>query len=132
MADSTITRADLIQRLRDWPATGGRADAFSAAFVGDLMSEAADALAAAYGTKRAPSHTGACLGLDGMSVNLRYRDGSAEFVTNEDNSDVVEEDGRRLYIARLPVSEVFALRQWLIDCLPEQLADVGLAPGGAR
>jgi hypothetical protein len=33
---------DIVERLRDWPATAPRKDAFSSHFVGDMLTEAAD------------------------------------------------------------------------------------------
>lgn len=79
---------------------------------------------AAYGDKRRPYHSGACIGICGLSVNLRFSDGSAEFVFSEEDLELINEEGRDLYIARLPASEILALRQSLIDYLPASEAEI--------
>lgn len=73
---------------------------------------------AAYGDKRRPHYTHAAIGCDGVSVNLCFADGSAEFVFAEEELDFIREEGRGLYVARVAASEILALRQSLIDYLP--------------
>lgn len=77
-----------------------------------------DLAPAAYEDKRRPHYTHAAIGCDGISVNLCFRDGSAEFVFREEEMELVNEEGRDLYVKRLPASEILALRQALIDYLP--------------
>lgn len=77
-----------------------------------------DLAPAAYGDKRRPHYTHAAIGIDGVSVNLCFRDGSAEFVFREEELDFIREDGRDLYVAHIAASEVLSLRQSLIDYLP--------------
>lgn len=84
---------------------------------------------AAYGDKRQPYHSGACIGIVGMSVNLRFSDNSAEFVFHEEDLELINEEGRDLYFIRFPTSEILALRQALIDYLPASETDgAGAAP----
>lgn len=60
-----------------------------------------------------PHWTGACLGFEGGCLNLKIPQGSAEFVFREDELEVIEEEGRTLFIARLPASEVRAVHRHL-------------------
>ncbi|MGU3387021.1 hypothetical protein ACLBYG_21095 [Methylobacterium sp. D53M] len=79
--------------------------------------------AAMFGLKRRPHYSSAALGLDGMGANLRLSDGSLELVFKDEELDLINEEGRDLYVARLAGSEVLALRQWLIDFLPASEAE---------
>ncbi|MBP2495237.1 hypothetical protein ABID82_002432 [Methylobacterium sp. PvP062] len=87
---------------------------------------------AAYGDKRRPYYTHACAGVEGMSATLHLRDGSLELVFKDEELDLINEEGRDLYVARIEASEVLALRQWLIDFLPASEAEIsaghGIAP----
>ena len=84
---------------------------------------------AAYGDKRQPYHSGACIGICGLSVNLRFSDNSAELVFHDEDLELINEEGRDLYIARLPASEILALRQSLIDYLPAGEAEISAGHG---
>lgn len=73
---------------------------------------------AAYGDKRRPHYTHAAIGCVGVTMNLCFVDGSAEFVFREENVDFIREEGSGLYVAGIAASEILALRQALIDYLP--------------
>lgn len=86
---------------------------------------------AAYGDKRQPHYTHACAGVEGMSATLRLRDGSLELVFKDEELDLINEEGRDLYVAHIEASEVLALRQWLIDFLPASEAEISAGHGVA-
>lgn len=79
---------------------------------------------AAYGDKRQPHYTHAMAGVEGMSATLHLRDGSLELVFQDEQLDLVREEGDDLHVARIEASEVLALRQWLIDFLPASEAEI--------
>lgn len=79
---------------------------------------------AAYGDKRQPHYTHAMAGVEGMSATLHLRDGLMELVFKDEELDLINEEGRDLYVARIAASEVLALRQWLIDFLPASEAEI--------
>ena len=103
-------------RLAEFRAEGPVLDALARNIAADMCQR--DLAPAAYGDKRRPYYTHAAIGCDGVSVNLCFRDGSAEFVFREEEMELVNEEGRDLYVKRLPASEILALRQSLIDYLP--------------
>ena len=98
-------------------------------FCQDDFIRAAKAAGPAYGSKRRPYYSGACLGVDGMGANLRLSDGTLELVFKDEELDLINEEGRDLYVARLAASEVIALRQWLIDYLPVAETEIGAGHG---
>lgn len=79
---------------------------------------------AAYGDKRQPHYTHAMAGVEGMSATLHLRDGSLELVFKDEELDLINEEGRDLYVAHIEASEVIHLRQWLIDFLPAYEAEI--------
>ncbi|MEE7463426.1 hypothetical protein MFUR16E_20385 [Methylobacterium fujisawaense] len=85
--------------------------------------------AAMFGSKRRPYYGDACLGVDGMGANLRLTDGSLQLVFKDEEMDLINEEGRDLYVARLAASEVIHLRQWLIDFLPASEAEISAGHG---
>lgn len=86
---------------------------------------------AAYGDKRQPHYTHAMAGVEGMCATLHLRDGSLELVFKDEELDLINEEGRDLYISRLAASEVIHLRQWLIDFLPASEAEISAGHGVA-
>ncbi|KQS81732.1 hypothetical protein ASG32_02995 [Methylobacterium sp. Leaf361] len=86
---------------------------------------------AAYGDKRQPHYTHAMAGVEGMCATLHLRDGSLELVFKDEELDLINEEGRDLYVARIAASEVVHLRQWLIDFLPASEAEISAGHGVA-
>ena len=84
-----------------------------------------------FGAKRRPYYTHACAGVEGMSLTLHLRDGSLELVFKDEELDLINEEGRDLYVAHIEASEVIHLRQWLIDFLPASEAEISAGHGMA-
>lgn len=114
--------------VRDWLGLAGLGadtpvlDSLARNIAADMCNR--DLAPAAYGDKRRPYYTHACAGVEGMSATLHLRDDSLELVFKEEELDLINEEGRDLYVARLAASEVIHLRQWLIDFLPASEAEI--------
>lgn len=114
--------------VRDWLGLAGLGadatvlDSLARNIAADMCQR--DLAPAAYGDKRRPYYTHACAGVEGMSATLHLRDDSLELVFKEEELDLINEEGRDLYVSRLAASEVLALRQWLIDFLPASEAEI--------
>lgn len=141
-ASKTLELAD---RLRAWSENdpdqdyffGGDGDVFSA-----MQLDCADASTAILATiawhakqppfRLDPHWTGACLGFAGGSLNLKIPEGSAEFVFAEDELELVEEEGRTLFIARLSASQVRAVHRhlaaYLVAPAPEDPSPIIASP----
>ena len=114
--------------VRDWLGLAGLGadtpvlDSLARNIAADMCNR--DLAPAAYGDKRRPYYTHACAGVEGMSATLHLRDGSLELVFQDEQLDLVREEGDDLHVARIEASEVLALRQWLIDFLPASEAEI--------
>lgn len=119
--------------VRDWLGLAGLGadapvlDSLARNIAADMCQR--DLAPAAYGDKRRPYYTHACAGVEGMSATLHLRDNSLELVFKDEELDLINEEGRDLYVARLAASEVIHLRQWLIDFLPASEAEISAGHG---
>lgn len=65
-----------------------------------------------------PQWSGTTRFMDGATLNLKLPEGSAEIVIAEEDLELYREEGRDLWVGRLPASEVLALRRTLNEYLP--------------